>query len=219
MPPSHDEVLRVDEHLVDVQSRLNDVFRNDLLAPVYCVREPTDDMTGATISGGDSYHYYRERLTNWQGPGFLLRIYREEMTRSAMNATVLHELGHSMQTQMILPYWPPEHYVMENRKQSVKQLSPFSIVHHCRWHRADFWRLAVHLWSRGVDNGFPCRIRDLGITWIDHDLMLETLRPEIKDFADMPVWKIARRPVPRKFVKLFDVDLEDIETLIPTQAP
>ncbi len=45
------------------------------------------------------------------------------------------------------------------------------------------------------------------MSWVDLDAMRDALEDEIAERLDMPLWKIARRPLPRRFQQLFDIDL------------
>lgn len=215
MPESHDERLRIDDRLlVETQHRINDVFAGDLLAPVYCIREPpTDEQVIASIVGEDVSCFFRDRVADWQGPGYLVRFFQKEMTRSNFHAAVLHEVAHAFQNVLPWPYLLPEPMHTEERKQLVTQRNPSSSYDNYKGHRPDFWRICLHTWSRGVDAGFPCEPRQLGLTWVDTDLMLETLRPEIESEWNTPLWKIGLRPVPRHFDTLFDFDPNDWDKL------
>jgi hypothetical protein len=87
------------------------------------------------------------------------------------------------------------------------------------FHKPDFWRLCFHFWKRATLVGHECCHKRLGLCWVDFDDMLREIEPEIIELLDMPLWKVARRPMPRNFEKLFDIDLSQLHNKEATCQP
>ncbi len=84
---------------------------------------------------------------------------------------------------------------------------PSSVYWNHVFHKADFWRVGFHILKRATLAGFECDHTKLGLIWVDLDAMREALEPETVELLDTPLWRVARRPLPRRFQKLFDIDL------------
>jgi len=211
MPRPDDEPLRVDDRLLaETQGRINAVFQDDLIFPVYVIKAPEPHPGyNMAVSGGASSLYYRDNIADWQGPGFVLKVHQAETTRTNFHGTILHEITHCCQLDMATPWscLPEEMGFPAFQKEQLRPVFPSAYQTYLA-HRLDFWRLCGHVWTRGIEV-FPCRFSDLGITWVRPDDMLAALAPEIKRERHAPLWQIARRPVPRDFATLFEFDPKD----------
>lgn len=207
-----DDLLTIDKNLLaETQIRVNDLFAADLLFPVYLIKAPEESKAPIMgVCGGCTTHYYRDVVQNWQGPGYTICVFRNKMPRPLFHGALLHEIAHCFQPTMPSPWagLPEDVGLFVVPKENLRPVFGGAYANY-KAHQPDFWRLALHTWSRGVDAGFPCDACYLGETWVDSKLMLETLLPEIRQLADDPLWKIGRRPVPRTFEQLFDFDPED----------
>ena len=211
MPQPDDEPLRLDERLlVETQGRINAVFQDDLLFPIYMIPSPEPrSECRMSVSGGASSLYYRDRITGWQGAGFVIETHPAAMQRVSYHGSILHEIAHCLQPELGTPWscLPQELGFPPLQKEQIQPANSTAYQSY-RFHRADFWRLAGHVWARGA-NAFPCRFSDLGMTWVKPEDMLVVLAPEIERMRHDPLWKIALRPVPREFETLFDFDPKD----------
>ena len=206
-----EELVCIDDALLaETQARINRVFTNDLLFPVYVIQEPSERKESImAVCGGASSHFYRDKISDWQGPGYVIMVYRDEMSRPDFYGSILHEIAHCCQATMPPPWacLPEEIGLFPVPKENLRPVSGTPYDNY-KVHQPDFWRLALHAWARGVDAGFPCDVHHLGQTLVDSDLMFETIKPEIEQLAEYPLWKIGKRPVPRTFAKVFDIDLD-----------
>lgn len=206
MPQSHDERLRLDATLfADAQDRLNDIFASDLQFPIYLIQAPEPhDKTLMSVSGGSSSLYYRDFINGWRGPGYPIKIYRDEMTAPTFYGTLVHEIAHCF-TPMISTPWsclPEEMGFLPVPKVDLKPIfgTPQDDFD---FHRPEFWRLAFHAGARAASAGLPCSHRNIGMRPEDADIVLKTIAAEIDELENMPLWKIARRSLPRLFARLF----------------
>ncbi len=194
-----------DAWLIEGQRFLNQRFGDDLMFPIYVIRAPTTDVT---IAGGADSLHYRDEITDWQGGGYLIRLHKCRSSRIAFNTALLHETAHAFQP--IFPTPLPQVIPGMEIPASHDTRGPSSVYWQHVFHKADFWRIAFHVLKRATLAGFECDHKKLGIIWVDLDAMRETLEEETVELLDMPLWKIARRPLPRRFQQLFDIDLSTL---------
>ncbi|MCL2348253.1 MAG: hypothetical protein FWC50_08320 [Planctomycetaceae bacterium] len=202
-----------DEMIVASQRFLNRTFGGDLQFPIYIIRAPTvgDTTVMSVVSGADSLDY-RERIVDWQGGGYLIRLQKNQMEPVFFNTTLLHEAAHCLHPLMPAP--------VTQKMTGLTMPVPDNSTCDPRWrlpawrsylfHKPDFWRLCFHFWKRASLAGWQCCHTQLGQTWVDLDAMRQVIEPETIALLDLPLWKIARRPVPRDFQKLFDIDLSQL---------
>ena len=195
--------------LIEGQRFLNQRFGDELQFPIYVIRAPTtDDNVFMTIAGGADSLHYRDEITDWQGGGYLIRLHKNRSSRIAFNTAILHEASHAFQPIFSTPL--PHPIAGMEIPASPETRGPSSVYWQHRFHKADFWRIAFHVLKRATLAGFECDHKKLGIIWVDLDAMRDALEDETLELLDMPLWKIARRPVPRRFQQLFDIDLSTI---------
>lgn len=211
MSRSDDEPLCIDDRLLaETQGRINAVFQDEVQFPIYVIRS-AEPRTGCkmSVSGGASSLYYRDIITDWQGGGFMIEIHQAGMTLGAFNGGILHEISHCLQPELGTPWscLPQELGFPPIPKEQIQPVTSTAYQNY-RFHRADFWRLAGHVWSRGVE-AFPCCFSDIGMTWVEPDAMLETLASEIEQRRQQPLWRVAMSPSPRDFETIFDFDVND----------
>ncbi len=201
--------LIANDWLIEGQRFLNRRFGTDLMFPIYVVRAPpSDDNVFMTIAGGADSLHYRNEITDWQGGGYLIRLHKNRASRVAFNSTLLHETAHAFQP--IFPTPLPQQVPGVNLPSCSCIQGASSVYWNHVFHKADFWRIAFHVLKRATLAGFECDHTKLGIVWVDLDAMRDALEDETVELLDMPLWKIARRPVPRRFLKLFDIDLSTL---------
>jgi len=199
-----------DEMIVEGQRFLNRTFGDDLLFPIYVVRAPTpSDTVAMSVTGGDLSLHCRDRIADWQGGGYLIRVWQERMDPLEFNTTLLHEAAHCLHplmptpvTENVLALGLP---LPDNTPTDPRLRLPVCRRHF--FHKPDFWRLCFHFWKRATLAGCECCNKLLGLTLADSDVMREAIEPETIDMLDKPLWKVARWPMPRNFEKLFDIDL------------
>jgi len=195
------------------QRFLNRTFGGDLQFPIYIIRDPTvGDTTVMSVTGGADSLEYRERVVDWQEGGYLIRLQKNRMEQIVFNTFLLHEAAHCLHPLMPIP--------MTQKMLGATMPPPNNMVYDPRWrlpawrahifHKPDFWRLCFHFWKRASLAGWPCCHTQLGQTWADLDAMRQVIEPETIAQLDTPLLKIARRPVPRDFQKLFDLDLSQL---------
>lgn len=101
-----DECMRIDRRLLtETQGRINRVFTNDLLFPVYVIQEPSERKESImAVCGGASSHFYRNKISDWLGPGYVIAVYCNEMSRPDFYGSILHEIAHCCQATMPPPW-------------------------------------------------------------------------------------------------------------------
>ena len=206
MPETDDAVLCLDDMLLaEAQVRLNEIFANDLQFPVYLIRSPEEHSDCLmSVSGGSSSLYYRDIISDWRGSGYPIKIYRDEMAAPVFYGTLAHEIAHCF-TPMISTPWsclPEEMGFLPVPKADLKPIfgTPQDDFD---FHRPEFWRLAFHAGARAAKAGLPCTHRHIGMLPADADMVYKTIVPEIEELEKTPLWKIAMRPLPRLFARLF----------------
>lgn len=212
MSDSPEELLRIDKTLLaETQDRVNGIFVNDLLHPVYIVPETEKDGDRLmSVCGGVSSLVYRDGTAGWNGGGYVVCVHKDRMSEPLFQASILHEIAHCLQEKMKTPWscWPEDIGLAANYKGNI-QFTRCTNYDSYRWHREDFWRLAVHVQYRAALVGYDSSFSDFGTTWVSPSDMQNALEQEVKELEDMPLWKIGRKPVPRDFAKLFDFDPND----------
>ncbi len=195
-----------DDWLIEGQRFLNQQFGSDLMFPIYVIRAPTtDDNVFMTIAGGADSLHYRYEITDWQGGGYLIRLHKCHSSRVNFNTKILHELAHAFQPIFPTPLPQPVPGITIPFCSDFQ--GPSSVYWNHVFHKADFWRVGFHILKRATLAGFECDHTKLGLIWVDLDAMREALEPETVELLDTPLWRVARRPLPRRFQKLFDIDL------------
>ena len=225
MPQIEEELLCIDEALLaETQDRVNGIFTADLICPVYIIRETEDeDERLMSVSGGPASLVYRNVITGWRGCGYLIWVRKKRMEGPLFRASILHEIAHCFQKQMEVPWscWPEDTGLAVNCRDNV-HFTRCTNYESYRWHREDFWRLAVHVWYRAALAGYESSLADFGKTWVSPSDMQKDLEREIRELEGVPLWKIGRRPVPKHFAKLFDFDprdWDDIDSLSHLPSP
>ena len=199
-----------DEAILDMQRFLNDFFRFDLSAPVYLVRaaQPKPGVIAEFECGFGSARE-KPRLADWSGPGYLVRLHDTGLSPPEFHSLLAHKIAHCFDPRLV----PPTDCWCENMDHNIQELvdehlksSGLPSDETGRWHffhDAKFWRTALHVAHRLTEAGKICHWDLLGVPADPIFTMLATVYWELDTLSQLPLRKLAGRPVSGAFNKLF----------------
>ncbi len=210
-----------DGAISDMQLFLNDFFRLDLPAPIYLVRaaEPRPGIL-AELEGGVGAIREKQRISKWNGPGFLFRIHDDRLTPTQFHSVSAHEAAHCFDPHMM----PPTDCWNESIDRDIQEIyadqlksagfPPDAVGQQVCYHDARFWRNTFHIAHRMSQSGKQCRSIYLGAPEESIYQMAAVIEPELEAMSNVPFWRLARRPVSGAFSQLFQRVRTDV---FPTQ--